>query len=308
MLLKHSKKAFILGLKFSLILGVLVSVVIQLPSFQKLITITVDGQQQDVNVDGVYATDLMQTLDQIYGPNNYMLDTTIDTQQFLKDLNELGIKTRKEITFIKDGTPIQQSTFLTSMKEFVKELDTTFDISVDEVLTSGTVLEQKTVEQPLIVEVRENNTVDAGTETVLQEGVSTTIRELFLHTDVPKLLVTTVLTEGQPRIVEKGTKEKQPEKTPAASAPAPAVPSDSVWDQLAMCESGGRWNVNTGNGYHGGLQFSPTTWNTASGAVGLDIDYAYEATREQQILAATWLQEKAGWGQWPSCTSKLGLR
>ena len=32
--------------------------------------------------------------------------------------------------------------------------------------------------------------------------------------------------------------------------------TDSEWDQVARCESGGNWAINTGNGYHGGLQFT----------------------------------------------------
>ena len=49
----------------------------------------------------------------------------------------------------------------------------------------------------------------------------------------------------------------------AAAAPVVAVtaPSDaapiSTWNRLARCESGGRWHINTGNGYYGGLQISP---------------------------------------------------
>lgn len=42
----------------------------------------------------------------------------------------------------------------------------------------------------------------------------------------------------------------------AFSGTANAAP-DSDWDRLAQCESGGNWGINTGNGYQGGLQFSP---------------------------------------------------
>lgn len=38
----------------------------------------------------------------------------------------------------------------------------------------------------------------------------------------------------------------------AVASNAPAVASGSVWDQLAKCESGGNWAINTGNGYYGG--------------------------------------------------------
>ena len=32
--------------------------------------------------------------------------------------------------------------------------------------------------------------------------------------------------------------------------------TDAEWNQVAQCESGGNWAINTGNGYHGGLQLS----------------------------------------------------
>ncbi len=41
--------------------------------------------------------------------------------------------------------------------------------------------------------------------------------------------------------------------------------TDGEWDRVASCESGGNWAINTGNGYHGGLQFSPSTWSGHGG-------------------------------------------
>jgi hypothetical protein len=76
-----------------------------------------------------------------------------------------------------------------------------------------------------------------------------------------------------------------------------------VWDQLAQCESGGNWSINTGNGYYGGLQFSQSSWNAAGGS-GSPAD----ASREEQIRVAETLQAMQGWGAWPSCSSQLGLR
>lgn len=97
-----------------------------------------------------------------------------------------------------------------------------------------------------------------------------------------------------------------PNSTPApvaSQAPAPAVASGSVWDQLAQCESGGNWAINTGNGYYGGLQFSSGTW-AAHGGQGS----ANNASREQQIAVAKRVQASQGWGAWPACSAKLGLR
>lgn len=88
--------------------------------------------------------------------------------------------------------------------------------------------------------------------------------------------------------------------TPSASA-AP----DSDWDRLAGCEAGGNWGINTGNGYHGGLQFSPSTWNAYGGQEFAP--YAYMATREEQIAVGERVLAGQGWGAWPSCSARLGL-
>lgn len=60
--------------------------------------------------------------------------------------------------------------------------------------------------------------------------------------------------------------------------------TDAEWDQVASCESSGNWAINTGNGYQGGLQFSPGTWSGHGG--GQFAPAANMATREQQITIA----------------------
>ena len=102
-----------------------------------------------------------------------------------------------------------------------------------------------------------------------------------------------------------GTKKPTTTKKSSAgsSSGGSSTPSGSVWDKLAQCESGGNWSINTGNGYYGGLQFSLSTWR-AYGGSGMP----NEASREEQIAIAKKLQADAGWGAWPACSSKLGLR
>ncbi|WP_287929664.1 transglycosylase family protein [Arthrobacter sp.] len=78
--------------------------------------------------------------------------------------------------------------------------------------------------------------------------------------------------------------------------------SGSTWDALAQCESGGNWSINTGNGFSGGLQFTPSTW-AAYGGTGAP----QNATRAQQIAVAERVQAGQGWGAWPSCAAQLGL-
>jgi hypothetical protein len=70
----------------------------------------------------------------------------------------------------------------------------------------------------------------------------------------------------------------------ALALPANAAPA-STWDALAECESGGNWNTSTGNGFSGGLQFTPSTWAafggtaadvaTNSGGVGHDAPWGH---------------------------------
>ena len=77
--------------------------------------------------------------------------------------------------------------------------------------------------------------------------------------------------------------------------------SDSTWDALAQCESGGNWSINTGNGYYGGLQFSLSTWQ-AYGGRGNPAD----ASRAEQIRVAENTLAGQGWGAWPSCSAQIG--
>lgn len=111
-------------------------------------------------------------------------------------------------------------------------------------------------------------------------------------------------TVEEQKVTRKATDEVV--KVGTKSRPAPAAnfaPGNSVWDRLAQCESGGNWAANTGNGYYGGLQFSASTWRSVGGT-GLP----HQHSRAEQIKRAQILQARAGWGQWPHCTAKLGLR
>jgi len=75
--------------------------------------------------------------------------------------------------------------------------------------------------------------------------------------------------------------------------------TDGEWDQVARCESGGNWAINTGNGYHGGLQFSSGTWASHGG--GQYAPAANMATKEEQIAVAERVLASQGKGAWPVC-------
>jgi murein DD-endopeptidase MepM/ murein hydrolase activator NlpD len=78
------------------------------------------------------------------------------------------------------------------------------------------------------------------------------------------------------------------------------------WDLVANCESRGKWNEDTGNGFFGGLQFEPGTWRAFGGEAFARS--AHQATREQQIVVAQRVLASQGWLAWPACSAKLGFR
>ena len=79
--------------------------------------------------------------------------------------------------------------------------------------------------------------------------------------------------------------------------------TDGEWDRVASCESGGNWAINTGNGYQGGLQFSPGTWSSHGG--GEYAPSAHMASKEEQIAVAERVLATQGRGAWPVCGTGL---
>jgi hypothetical protein len=120
-----------------------------------------------------------------------------------------------------------------------------------------------------------------------------------------------------------------PESVPTKETEAPTT-TRTVWDELADCESGNwidggrsfqpgsaRWDWAAPGSevppwgttlHHGGLQFHPDTWSWLAPQVGVTATHAYSASREDQIKVAEKTLEVQGWGAWPTCARKLGLR
>ncbi|MFJ5799540.1 transglycosylase family protein [Streptomyces decoyicus] len=87
---------------------------------------------------------------------------------------------------------------------------------------------------------------------------------------------------------------------PSAAAAGPAAVSPGPdWERIAACESNGRWHINTGNGYHGGLQIDLATWRAYGGhryAPRADL-----ATRAEQIAIGKRIVRDRGLSAWPNC-------
>jgi LysM repeat protein len=91
---------------------------------------------------------------------------------------------------------------------------------------------------------------------------------------------------------------------PLVGMTAAHAATDEQWDNVAHCESGGNWHINTGNGYYGGLQFTQGTWVNYGG--GHYASRADLATRDEQIAVAERVLQAQGWGAWPVCSRYAG--
>lgn len=94
---------------------------------------------------------------------------------------------------------------------------------------------------------------------------------------------------------------------PGSSSGAPPACADDQWPWgcIALCESGGDWAADTGNGYYGGLQFWPATWKEHGGLAYAP--RAHLASRQDQITVAEAVLRTQGWSAWPACARRYGL-
>ncbi|MDI3330374.1 MAG: transglycosylase family protein [Micrococcus sp.] len=165
------------------------------------------------------------------------------------------------------------------------------------VLTEGRTGKQVTTWTVTTVDGKETGRKAAGTETV-REPVD---RRIAVGTKAPA-----------PKAAPKQARaETAASPAPSSSAPASkpsqaSAPASGAWQALAQCESGGNWSINTGNGYYGGLQFSASSWAGAGGTRYAPLPH--QATPAEQIATAEVLRANGGWGHWPACSAKLGLR
>ncbi len=238
----------------------------------------------------------------------------------------LTVDTPKAVTVVADGATAPVTSTARTVGELLEEHGTalgpedTLSVPADAPvveglvvqvvrITHGTVAEEEKID--FAVEERESGDLFEGETKVETKGVPGLQRTTWTTTladgrEVSRVVARDeVVTAPVTKVVLKGTKER-PAPVAAAAPSGGAAPSSGgsgVWDAIARCESGGNWSINTGNGYSGGLQFSGSTWR-AYGGTGS----AHQASREQQIAVAERVQAAQGWGAWPSCTRKLGLR
>ena len=177
------------------------------------------------------------------------------------------------------------------------------------VLAEGRAGQQVTTWTVTTVDGKETGRKAAGTETV-REPVDRRIA-VGTKAPAPKPAPQQARTEAASSSSSSSSAARSSASSSAAtrapSKPSQAsAPASGAWQALAQCESGGNWSINTGNGYYGGLQFSASSWAGAGGTRYAPLPH--QATPAEQIATAEVLRANGGWGHWPACSAKLGLR
>jgi uncharacterized protein YabE (DUF348 family) len=268
--------------------------------------LTVDGVSREVYVT---ALSVDEALDQLgFRAQDLVLSASRSERLPLRGM-ELSITTPKDVVLVADGQERVVTTTAATAADLLAEQGITlgptdrtslnpdqallnlmrlqvFRVQVSEVAVT-TPIKHERVETP-------DPNAFTGDETVTQPGVD--------GEQVTNYRVT--VTDG----VETSRETLNTKVTHAPVAEQVTVgtkerPVDGAWDKLAQCEAGGNWAINSGNGYYGGLQFNASTWH-AYGGTGLP----HQHSREEQIAIGEKVRAAQGWGAWPSCARKLGLR
>jgi uncharacterized protein YabE (DUF348 family) len=161
------------------------------------------------------------------------------------------------------------------------------------VMRVGADITQTTRTIPFDTVQQDDPTLPIGQTKVLQDGKDGTMTVTFRQRvengeKGERQIVSEVPTvEPVPKIIGNGTY------------------ADPHWDQLAQCESGGRWDtVDSGSdGYDGGLGIYRGTWRAFGGT-----EFAPNAglaTREQQIIVGQRIYDKLGWDPWGCANNVL---
>ncbi|MCG7229332.1 resuscitation-promoting factor [Corynebacterium minutissimum] len=285
----------------------------------KPVAVTIDGVETQLSSTDLTISDLLGGLDGIVpGAAVTSGSKTVEDDEVVTEGMNIEVVSPK-IVKVSDGGSVSYASIAAKTVEDALEargitvdkddrvspaLDTPvtagMSITVDRVEVSE---EEKTEDFDAPADYFDDPELEEGSEEVREEGTpgSRTVTRKIVKVNGKEesndVIKEDVHTEPVAARIARGTKPK---------STAPAVAEGSVWDALAQCEATGNWSINTGNGFSGGLQFTPSTWAAFGG--NEYAPQAWQATREQQIAVAQKVQAAQGWGAWPACTAKLGLR
>ena len=306
----------------------------------KPVAVSIDGEEKNFDSTALTVEDLVKSLDKVQPGSAVTADgKKLDADERVADGMNLDVVSPKIVAINNGGKTTYTQIAAKTVGDVLKERG--IKLGADDKVSPGENTPLKngqtiTVDKFTEDEVKETESFDAephyvddpelaeGTEEVREEGtpgekeITYTVKSRNCEEFSREVKDEKELKPATPATIARGTKPAEENSAAGKAgagdsaqsgntgAAAPAVANGGVWDSIAQCESGGDWSINTGNGYSGGLQFDPGTW-VAHGGTQYAPD-ASQATREQQIAVAEKIQASQGWGAWPACTSKLGIR
>ncbi|HSF97358.1 MAG TPA: ubiquitin-like domain-containing protein [Ornithinibacter sp.] len=289
--------------------------------YGRLLTVTVDGETKEY---WTTATTVDSALDDLNIRAEGAELTASRSQSLGRDGLTFAVTTPKKVTVVADGKTRSVTTTSQTVFGVLAELGVTkrpadivapaMPTSVEEgmqvVLKRVDVKKETATESIPFTTTRTNDATlykgDTKVVTKGTKGTKTVVRSVT-YVDgkkiTEKVTSTKVLTQPVAAVVKVGTKARPATSTSTSSGGGGSTSGTGInlaradmWDRIAQCESGGRWNINTGNGYYGGLQFATASWL----AMGGD-DFAPRAdlaSRAEQITIANRYYERAGLSPW----------
>ena len=271
--------------------------------------LTVDGVSRQVYVT---ALSVDEALDQLGFRAEGLVLSASRSERLPLDGMELTITTPKDIVLVADG----QERVVTTTAATAGELLAEQGIALGETDRTSLFPEQALLSHMRLQVFRVGVSEVSETTAVTFERVETPDPNAFVGDEkvttpgvngeqvtTYRVTVTDGVETARETLSTRVTREPVAAQVSVGTKAKPAIADGSVWDALANCEAGGNWAINTGNGYYGGLQFNLGTWR-ANGGTGMP----HQASREEQIAVGQRVQTSQGWGAWPSCARKLGLR
>lgn len=273
--------------------------------YGRLLTVTIDGVQKEF---WTTATTVLSAIDElgIRDAEDAKLSVSRDAAVGREGLS-VTITTPKDVTIKADGKTHTVESTSATVADLLTELGITLDsddtVSQDlsGTVTDGLKVAVQRVEVKKVTKSKEldyksvtKNDADLGqgirktTQTGKKGEAEVTYRVTYVDgkATTRKVVKQVVITKPVNEVVTVGTNTRTGLNLARAA----------MWDRIARCESTNRWNINTGNGYYGGLQFNLQTWLSVNGDDFAP--YPHQATREEQITVANRLYAKRGLQPW----------
>lgn len=298
------KNLFLVKIFSILLIGVFVTLVIN----PGTLLINLDGKEIEYETNKVFVSRLNDTDSKIKS------DSVVLTNK-----DEVDINTLKNITINYNGKDEKYQTYQSNLSTFLIEetdmdkLSDNQEIEIEDYANNQKLFDNQEIkinkydvsyyeeeETKQEVQYVNDDTLEEGFSVILQEGEESTVtnthkvRQQSGKEISDEIIAEKVTKEGTPRIIRVGTKY-------VATVDIDTSGDGGVWDEVAACESGGNWAINTKNGYYGGLQIAKGTWDAYASSVGVSAEYPHQADKMDQIKVAEQILANQGWNAWGNC-------